>query len=68
MAVIVVTRLRPKDPAPADELFKQPSADLSDWQTSYQHMVASGQMAQLTSPSPLNATRAFPAPVEPSQQ
>ncbi len=46
--------------------WEQPSADLPDWQTSHEHLVADGQVAQLTSPSPANQTRAFPAPVEPS--
>jgi hypothetical protein len=52
MPVIVVTRLRLKD--------------LPDWQTSYQRLVADGQVAQLSAPSPANASKAFPAPVEPS--
>ena len=44
--------------------WEQPGAELPDWQTSYQHLVADGQVAELTSPSPANQTRAFPAPVE----
>jgi hypothetical protein len=46
--------------------WEQPSTDLPDWQTSHEHLVADGQAAQLTSPSPANQARAFPAPVEPS--
>jgi len=46
--------------------WEQPHADLPDWQTSYQRLVADGQVAELTSPSPANQTRAFPAPVETS--
>jgi hypothetical protein len=44
--------------------WEQPGADLPDWQTSHQRLVADGQVAQLTSPSPANETRAFPAPVD----
>jgi hypothetical protein len=44
--------------------WEQPGADLPDWQTSYEHLVADGQAATLTDPSPANQTRAFPAPVE----
>ncbi len=46
--------------------WEQPGADLPDWQTSHQHLVADGQVAQLTSPSAANQTREFPSPVEPS--
>ena len=46
--------------------WEQPGADLPDWQTSYRHLVADGQVATLTSPSSANQTRAFPAPVETS--
>jgi hypothetical protein len=46
--------------------WEQPSADLPDWQTSHQRLVADGQVASLTDPSPANQTRAFPAPVEAS--
>jgi quinol monooxygenase YgiN len=46
--------------------WEQPTGDLPGWQTSYQHLVAEGQVAQLSSPSPANQTRAFPPPVEPS--
>jgi quinol monooxygenase YgiN len=42
----------------------QPGSDLPDWQTSYQRLVADGQVAELTAASPANQTRAFPAPVE----
>ena len=44
--------------------WEQPGAVLPDWQTSHQRLVADGQAAQLTSPSPANQTRAFPAPVD----
>jgi hypothetical protein len=45
--------------------WEQASPDLSDWQTSYQHLIADGQVATLTHPSDANQTRAFPPPVEP---
>ena len=44
--------------------WEQDSPDLPDWQTSYQRLVAEGLVAQLSAPSPANATKAFPAPVE----
>jgi len=46
--------------------WEQSSADLPDWQTSYGHLTADGQVADLTHPSDAHATRAFPAPVEAS--
>ena len=46
--------------------WEQSSADLPDWQTSHQRLIADGQVSELTSPSPANQTRAFPAPVEAS--
>jgi hypothetical protein len=44
--------------------WEQDSADLPGWQTSYQHLVADGQVASVTDPSNANQTRAFPPPVE----
>jgi hypothetical protein len=44
--------------------WEQDSADLPDWQTSYQHLIADGRVASLTHPSDANQTRAFPPPVE----
>ena len=46
--------------------WEQSSADLPGWQTSYGHLIADGQVADLTLPSDAHATRAFPAPVEAS--
>jgi hypothetical protein len=43
--------------------WEQASPDLPDWQTSYQRLIADGQMASLTHPSAAHQTRAFPAPV-----
>jgi hypothetical protein len=45
--------------------WEQASPDLPDWQTSYRHIVADGQVADLTNPSPAHQTRAFPPPAEP---
>ena len=45
----------------------QDSPGLPDWQTSWRHLTADGQAAQLTEPSDANQTRAFPPPVEPAQ-
>jgi quinol monooxygenase YgiN len=42
----------------------QSTADLPDWQASYHRIIASGQAAKLTDPSPVNETREFPPPVE----
>ena len=44
--------------------WKQASPELPDWQTSYRHLVADGQVATLTHPSAANQTKDFPAPVE----
>ena len=44
--------------------WEQDSPALPDWQASWRHLVADGQVADLTRPSPANQTRAFPAPVE----
>jgi hypothetical protein len=44
--------------------WEQASPDLPDWPTSYRHLVADGQVADLTNPSPAHQTRAFPPPVE----
>ena len=43
--------------------WEQDSADLPDWQTGYDHLIADGQVASLTHPSDAHQTRAFPAPV-----
>jgi hypothetical protein len=45
--------------------WEQDSADLPDWRTNWQHLVADGQSATLTNASAANQTRAFPAPVVP---
>ena len=45
--------------------WEQASPDLPDWQTSWRHLTADGQVAELTHPSAANQTRDFPAPVEP---
>jgi hypothetical protein len=46
--------------------WEQATADLPDWQTSYRRIVDDGQVATLTNASDAHASRAFPAPVEPS--
>jgi hypothetical protein len=46
--------------------WEQDSPDLPDWQTSWRHLTADGQVAELTHPSAANQTRAFPLPVEPA--
>jgi quinol monooxygenase YgiN len=46
--------------------WEQDSAALPDWQTSWRHLTADGQVAELTHPSDANQTRAFPPPVEPA--
>jgi hypothetical protein len=46
--------------------WEQDSADLPDWQSCYQRLIAGGQVATLSHPSPEHATRAFPPPVEPA--
>jgi quinol monooxygenase YgiN len=46
--------------------WEQTSPDLPDWQTSYRHLVADGQVATLSRPSAANQTRDFPPPVEPA--
>jgi len=46
--------------------WEQDSQNLPGWQTSWRHLTADGQVAELTDPSPANQTRAFPAPVETS--
>jgi hypothetical protein len=43
--------------------WEQDSPDLPDWQTSWRHLTADGQVAELTQPSTANQTRAFPPPV-----
>jgi quinol monooxygenase YgiN len=44
--------------------WEQASPDLPDWQTSWRHITADGQVADLTQPSAANANRAFPPPIE----
>lgn len=44
--------------------WEQASPDLPDWQTSWRHLIADGQVAELSHPSDANQTRAFPQPVE----
>jgi quinol monooxygenase YgiN len=44
--------------------WEQASPDLPDWHTSWRHLIADGQVAELSRPSDANQTRAFPEPVE----
>jgi heme-degrading monooxygenase HmoA len=46
--------------------WEQPGADLPSWAESYRRLVADGQVASLTRPSPAHLTRDFPPPVEPA--
>jgi hypothetical protein len=43
--------------------WEQASADPPDWQDSYGHLVASGQVARLTHATDAHHTRDFPAPI-----
>jgi quinol monooxygenase YgiN len=43
--------------------WERDSPNLPDWQTNWRHLVADGQVAELTNPSGANQTRAFPPPV-----
>ena len=43
--------------------WEQDRPDLPDWQTTWHHLVASGEGAELTQPSAAHQTRQFPAPV-----
>ncbi len=43
--------------------WEQESPDLPDWQTSWQHLVADGTVAELTGPTQAHQTRDFPTPV-----
>jgi hypothetical protein len=45
--------------------WEQASPQLPDWPSCWRHLVADGRSATLTNESEANATRAFPAPVEP---
>ena len=45
--------------------WEQDSPGLPDWQTSWRHLTADGQAAELTDASPASQTRDFPPPVEP---
>ena len=44
--------------------WEQASPALPDWPTSWRHLTADGQAAQLSQASPDNQTRNFPRPVE----
>jgi hypothetical protein len=44
--------------------WEQDSPELPDWQTSWRHLTADGEAAELTNPSAAHQTRAFPPPVE----
>ena len=46
--------------------WEQASPALPDWPTSWRHITADGQVAELTDASPANQTRDFPPPVEPA--
>jgi heme-degrading monooxygenase HmoA len=46
--------------------WEQATADLPGWPESYRRLVADGQVAALTQPSPEHLTRAFPPPVAPA--
>jgi hypothetical protein len=46
--------------------WEQDRPDLPDWQTSWRHLTADGQVAELTQPSAANQTRDFPRPAEPA--
>jgi hypothetical protein len=46
--------------------WEQDTADLPDWQTSYQRLIKDGQAGQLTNADPGHATRDFPPPVVPA--
>ena len=43
--------------------WEQSSPGLPDWQTSYGHLIADGEVADLTHPSDAHAARSFPPPV-----
>ena len=45
--------------------WEQDSPDLPDWQTSWRHLTADGQVAELTHASAANQTRDFRVPAEP---
>jgi hypothetical protein len=46
--------------------WEQDSPDLPDWQTSWRHLTADGQVAELTHPPAANQARDFPRPAEPA--
>ena len=46
--------------------WEQDSADLPDWQTSYQRLITDGQVGELTNADPGHATRDLPPPVVPA--
>jgi heme-degrading monooxygenase HmoA len=41
----------------------QDGGELPGWRTAFDHLVAQGHSAELSNPSPDNASRSFPAPV-----
>jgi hypothetical protein len=43
--------------------WEQDTAELPTWQNSYDRLIAGGQVAPLTNPSPDNEARSFPPPV-----
>ena len=43
--------------------WEQAAPDLPDWQASYDHLIADGQVASLSRPSGAHQSRAFPRPV-----
>jgi hypothetical protein len=71
MPIMVVTRLRLKDPALLDEFFTDAVAAIEQAQKSAGNLgadallTADGKAAQLTQASPDNQTRNFTRPVEP---
>jgi hypothetical protein len=69
MAIMVVTRLRLKNPDVLNDFFAAAVAALEQARksdgTCYQHIVADGQSAALTQPSAAQHDRSFPPPVVP---
>ena len=46
--------------------WEQGTAELPSWQGAYERLVAEGQAASLTNPTPAHQSRSFPAPIESS--
>ena len=44
----------------------QDGTEIPDWPTCYAHLLSDGYSGELTDPSPANASRSFPPPVEPA--